>query len=798
MIFNYIKIAIRNLKRNKVYSFINIAGLSIGLACCMLIMLYNKDEVSYDRFHENAASIYRVVIKRLDSSGKVTSTNGITGAMPGPAFKREVPEVEDFVRIQSERLPVKIGKDIYEQDGLYADDNFFSIFTFPLLSGNPKLALKDLHSVVLSEEVARKFFGKTDVLGKTIELPLGKDRSFETFAISGVVPQSPQNSSIKLSMLLPYKLNERDGKGDDQWINFFLNTFVVLNPKANIAAVENKFKKVYEADARDQIREAIEKYHMKESFTYGLQPMLDMHLSTEYQSQNGLTDASNPIYAKILSAIAIFILMIACINFINLTIARSLKRAKEIGIRKVIGGERKQMILQFLGESYLLSAGAFLFALLLVKLSLPVFNYLSNKALAFSYLLDARLIAGYILLFLFTGFLAGFYPALVLSRFDPAETLYNRLRFSGKNYLAKSLVVLQFTLATFLIISTMVIYSQFNFLTHQDLGYNDKNIVTLSTGSMKKDKLNFFREELLKNPSVVKVAARQRGEWGTVARAAEKEIDFAMDVVDAGYLQTYEIPLVRGRNFSPELPTDSTKSVLVNESFIKTAGWTDGLGETVDFWYDNRKYNIIGVVRDYHFGSLTEKITPQLFIMDPIYNYGNLVIKIKPEKTSATLKHIEQVFKRLQPFEPYQYQFKDDENFKQYESENKWKQIISFAALITIFISCIGLFGLAALAAEKRTKEIGIRKVLGASVGEMIRMLSSDFLKLTLLAALVAIPAAWWAMNKWLENYPYRITVGPGLFALATFIVVTIALITVSFQAIKTARSNPVKALRSE
>jgi len=798
MIYNYIKIAIRNLSRNKVYSIINISGLSIGLACCMLILLYNKDEVSFDRFHKNAENIYRITSESMDTAGKITRTSGITGMMPGPNFKREIPEIKDFVRVQSERTAVKIGTQIYQQEGNYVDDNFFSVFSFPMKAGDPKLALKDIHSVVLSEEVAKKFFGKANPIGKVIELPTGEERSFENFTVTGIVPRSPQNSSIKIQMLLPMKLNERRQQESEAWLNFFLNTFVVLNPNADLKAVEAKFKKVYETNANEQINEAKAKYNMKETFIYGLQPLLDMHLSTKYRSENGLTDASNPMYAQILSAIALFILIIACINFINLTIARSMKRAKEIGIRKVIGGERKQMILQFLGESYLLSLGAFVFAIILTVAVLPVFNELSNKALSFSYLLDIKLIGIYLALFLVTGFLAGFYPALVISRFDPAETLYNRLRFSGKNYLAKGLVILQFTLATFLIIATLTIYSQFNFLTHQDLGYNDKNIVSIETGRMDADKLNLIRQELLKNPAVENVGARQRGFWGTIAKASGKDMDFTMQVINDQYLPTYQIPLVKGRNFSPDMPSDSTKSILVNESFVKAAGWKDGIGEVVDFFYDNRKYSVVGVVKDYHYSALTEKIGPELFIKDPRYGYGHLLIKIRPENNSATLKHIESVIKKQHPFEPYEYAFKDEQNLKQYEAENKWKQIMTFAALITIFISCIGLFGLATLSAEKRTKEIGIRKVLGASSAEMIRMLSSDFLKLTILAAIIAIPSAWWAMNKWLENYPYRITMGAGLFAMATIFVIAIALITVSFQAIKAAGANPAKSLRSE
>lgn len=798
MFYNYFKIALRNLSRNKVYSFINISGLSIGLACCMLIALYNKDEVSYDRFHKNAENIYRITSEAMDTTGKITGTNGITGMMPGPNFKREIPEIKDFVRIQSERAAVKVGTDIYQQEGNYVDDNFFSVFSFPLKSGDPKEVLKDIHSVVLSEETAKKFFGMANPIGKTIELPTGENRSFENFTVTGIVPKSPQNSSIKIQMLLSMKLNERRDQGSEPWLNFFLNTFVVLHPDADVKVVEAKFKKVYENNAKVQIEEAMAKYNFKETFIYGLQPLLNMHLSTKYRSENGLTDASNPVYSRILSAIALFILIIACINFVNLTIARSMKRAKEIGIRKVIGGERKQMIIQFLGESYVLSLSAFIVAILLVIMVLPVFNQLANKALSFTYLLDAKLIGIYLALFLVTGFLAGFYPALVISKFDPAETLYNRLRFSGKNYLAKGLVILQFTLATFLIIATLTIYLQFNYLTKQDLGYNDKNIVSVETAGMPSSKLNFLRQELLKNPSIEKVAARQRGFWMTIAKANGKDQNFVMQVVSDQYLPTYEIPVVRGRNFSPEMPSDSTTSILVNESFVKAAGWKDGIGEEVDFFYNNRKYKIIGIVKDYHYSSLIEKIGPELFTIDPKYSYGHLIIKIRPQNNAATLKHIESVVKKLNPFEPYSYEFKDEQNVKQYESENKWKQIMTFAAMITIFISCIGLFGLATLSAEKRTKEIGIRKVLGASAAEMIRMLSSDFLKLTIVAAVIAVPAAWWAMNQWLENYPYRITMGAGLFVIAILMVVMIALITVSFQAVKAAGANPASSLRSD
>jgi len=788
----------RNLLRNKVYSFINIAGLSIGLACCMLIILYNKDEVSYDRFHQNAANIFRITSTSIGADGKVARTDGITGMMPGPAFKREIPEVKEFVRLQGEQLPVKVGTEIFEQEAMYAEENFFSVFSFPLKVGNSREVLKDMYSVVLNEEVAKKFFGTASAIGKVIELPTGDNGAFQNFTVAGIVPKSPQNSSIKIQMLLPIKLNLREGRADNQWINFYLNTFVVLHPGANVKKVEQKFAKVYEADAAAQIKEGREKYNMTETFRYGLQPLLDLHLSTAFSADNGLMDASKPIYTKILGGIAIFMLLIACINFVNLTVARSLKRAKEIGVRKVIGGDRKQLIVQFLGESFVLSFFAFVFAIVLVIAALPIFNELSNKALAFAYLLDAKLIAGYVGLFLLTSVLAGFYPAIVLSGFNPVQTLYNRMPLSGKNYLSKGLVVLQFTLTTFLIIATITIYSQFNYLTKFELGYNDKNLVTVSTDRMKADKVGVFRQELMKDPAIAAVAVRQRGQWSTIAKVDGKQIDFNLDVVDSAFLPVLQIPIVQGRNFSGNFTSDSTHAVLVNEAFMKKAGWKDLTNRQVDFFYDSIKYDVVGVVKNYHYASLMEEIKPQLFIMHPKYSYGQLLVKIKPGQTSQTLKHIEKVFKVQMPFIPYKYDFKDALNTKQYAAEQKWKQIITFAAVLTIFISCIGLFGLATLAAEKRTKEIGIRKVLGASVAGIAATLSSSFLKLVLIAAMLAFPAAWWAMNKWLQNYPYRVEVGGWYFVIAVSLVLLIAMFTISFQAIKAAIANPVKSLRTE
>ena len=702
--------------------------------------------------------------------------------------------------MQSGNENIKLGTEVKDQDLLLVDSTFFDVFSFPLISGNRHTCLKDPLSVVLSEDAAKKQFGTTDVIGKIVMLK--DDSVFVPHKVTAVAKKSPQNSSIKFEMLLPIRESKEDALNSENWFNFFLNTFVVLPPQTNVQVVESKMNKFYNQDSKDAITSLKAKFGNEVDnwkSNYLLQPFLDMHMSTELPAQNGLSDASNPMYSYILSGIALFVLLIACINFINLTVARSVKRAKEIGIRKVVGGDRKQLIIQFLGESFLLCIIAFVLAIALVQLILPVFNDLSNKALALSYLFDTKLVTGYIVLFILTGLLAGFYPALVLSGYNPVQTLYSRFNLAGKNYLQKSLVVLQFALASFLIIATFTIYKQFDFLTNEKLGYDDNDLVAVHKDFKTHDEAWLFKNELLKDPNIISVAPRNGGSWGTVAKINnDSTIQFDYETVDETYLSTLKIPLVQGRNFSPDFPSDSANSVLVNESFVKQAGWKNPMGQTVNFWYNNKKYTVIGVVKDYHYQPLNQKIGPQLFTMKPDNNYGMVYIKIKPNTAAASLQTIQKKFKQLFPISPYSYTFMNDENRKSYEAEAKWKQIMLFGAILTIFISCIGLFGLSVLSAEKRTKEIGIRKVLGASVKRVVTILSKDFLKLVFISLIIAIPAAWLAANKWLENYPYRIALDWWLFASAGILVVLIALVTVSFQAIKAAIANPVKSLRAE
>ncbi|GAB3705989.1 ABC transporter permease [Spirosoma flavus] len=801
MLRNYLTIALRTLSNNKVYSGINVTGLSIGLAAAMLIILYTKDEVSYDRFHANNPHIYRITSKNVTPAGVIEHRQPYTGIFPGPKFHAGVPEIKAFVRYRENQRDLKLPNEVKSQTVFFADTNFFSMFSFPLLSGDPKTALKDPKSVVISEEMAQKSLGTTNALGKV--LLFKNDGEFEPYTVTGVAQKCPQNSSIKFDVLMPTLFNPEEYSNNENWFSVFQNTFVVLSPNANLQAVEAKMNQIYLADAKESIKAMAKRFDITSKTVYELQPFMDMHLSKELPANNGLVDESNPVFSYILSGIALFILLIACINFVNLTVARSLKRAKEIGVRKVVGGGRTQLIIQFLGESFVLCFMAFATAILLLVLVLPTFNQLANKALSFSYLIDAKLILGYVALFLFTGLLAGFYPALVLSGYNPVQTLYSRFNLSGKNYLQKSLVVMQFSLASFLIVATLTIYSQFNYLTTTKLGYDDKNLVMVNKSKLLRSEARLLKDELMKDPNIVDVAPKNGGFWGSGARInkGEKLISYAYETVDETYLPLFKIPILQGRNFSPAFPSDSTQSVLVNESFVKEAGWKNPLGQQVDFALEedkSEKYTVIGVVKDYHFASLSQPIKSQLFTMKPKNDYGRVFIKIKPGTETASLQHIEKTFKRLFPISPYTYKFLDQENLKRYESEAKWKQIMLFGAILTIFISCIGLFGLATLSAERRTKEIGIRKVLGASVSSLVQLLSSDFLKLVGFSFVFAFPVAYYAIDKWLQNYPYRIEISVWMFIATASLAIIIAFFTVSFQSIRAAISNPIKSLRSE
>lgn len=795
MFKNYFKIAFRNLTRNKVYSFINIAGLTIGLTCAMLILLYVKDEVSFDRFQANGPHLYRVVQQSEDHGELQWFSN--TGLMEGPKFAANVPGIRSFVRMQQNRFDIKQGAEVNDRSVMFVDPEFLTVFNFRVLDGDARTCLRQPRSIVLTKDEARRQFGTVAAVGRHVMV---KEReTFVAYTVTAVTENCPQNSTIQYNILAPITYTTADLEKQENWFAAFLNTFVLLDEHADLRTVEREMQRYYVKEASEAHRLENAKFGIvghDEMPVYFLQPFFDIHLSTSLIAQNGLEHASDPVYTYILSGIALFVLLIASINFINLTVARSVRRAKEIGVRKAIGSDRRQLMLQFLGESFILCGIAFVMAILLTWLILPLFNELSDKKLELAYLLDVHLVLGYVGLFLVTGLLAGFYPALVLSGYSPVDTLYSRFTLKGKGWMQKSLVVLQFTLASLMIIGTLTIYSQFNYMVNTDLGYDDQNIVTTRKDNMSHEEAALFKNELLKYPGIEAVAPKNGGRWRTMARVdVDSSINFEWETVDESYFQTLKIPIVRGRNFAG----DSADAVLVNETFVKEAGWKDPIGQQVVFNFRNNKtFHVVGVVKDYHYAGLTEKITPQLFTMDNSNPYGMFYIRIRPGMASNTLKQVQAKFREFFPFTPYGYVFKNDENRQGYESEARWKRIILFGAVLTIFISCIGLFGLSVLSAEKRTKEIGIRKVLGASVQHIATVLSMEFVKLVMIALLIAIPLAWMGADKWLENYPYRIKVGWSLFSLAGALVAGIAICTVSFQAVRAALRNPVKSLRSE
>ncbi len=793
MLKNYLKTAWRNLLGNRVFSLINISGLSIGLACCLLILLYAKDEVSFDRFHENTENLYQLTCKIIESNG-MENTFGIAGNIQGPSFTREIPEIREYVRVKENNSILKKDGETFYENITWVDDNFFNVFAFPLLKGNKETVLKDIKSVVLTEEMALKYFGVSEPIGQTIELQI--NNVFESFAVTGVAKKAPQNSSIKFQILLPF--NYLDTKyPDEEWLSLSFPTYLVLNDHADIDAIKSKMAKSFEDNAGKQL--AIEKQHgFDAQFIYGLEPFVSMHLNKDIAYT---PEVSDPIYSYILSGIALFILLIACINFVNLTVAKSLRRGKEIGIRKVVGGGRRQLIMQFMGESFILCLIAFCFAFLLARTLLPFFNDVSNKQLELGYLIDYKLITSFVVLFFVTVFAAGFYPALVLSGFEPVKTLYGRFSYSNKNYLSKGLVVLQFSLTTFMLITTLFIYNQFEFLTNEDLGYNDKNLVILSVGQDGNTTfMNTFKAQLSQIPGVEKVAMRQNGYWGTNSKANGFDIPVAFDHIDENYLPTLGLNLLEGRNFSKDFPADSTNSVLVNEAYINAAGWKgSALDKTIDFFNGREtKLNVIGVVKDYHFGSLKEKISPQIFSMEPGRGYGSFLIRIAPENKPRTLAAIGEVYKSLAPYRPFKYDFMEDLNFKNYEKEAKWKQIIAFGAVLMIFISCIGLFGLTLLSVQQRTKEIGVRKILGANVLQISSMLTQNFIVLIFISFVIAIPFAWYVTSQWLENFAYKIEITWEVFAFAALFTLGIAIITISYQTFNAASLDPAKSLRTE
>ena len=809
MIRNYLKIALRNLVKYKFISGINLFGLTVGLTCCLLILAYIIHELSFDRYNKNAKNTYRVERTFFNPETKAVSLELGSIAPPfAPLLLNDFKEIKKLTRLLSNgNTSFKYeDKMFYERNVYFADENLFDVFNVSVLKGNPAKALSDPYSVMLTEEIAKKYFGNDDPLDKLVRL----DNQL-TCKVSGVYKAFPPNAHLHPGVMVSFNtLRDSAVYGEENlrtnWGNNSFLTYIQLpgnyNPK-NLEAQLPAFQNRHIQEGNDG------KFKPSDWSKLTLKKLTDIHLysHTDYEAEeNG--DIKR-VY--IFSAIALFILLIACINYMNLSTARSVLRAKEIGIRKVVGARKPELITQFLSESILISWIATILAFGLTWLTLPWLNKLSGQELTINILLDWKIIVPILLVPFVVGIVSGIYPALFLSSFQPIKVLKGFMKVGGANFsFRKVLVVVQFSISIILIISTAIVFQQLRYIQNKSLGYDKDHVVNFAYTSALNDNYESFKTELLSNSNVQSIARSSRIPTGRLLDAmgsginngdsiAPTKADIKFVVVDEGYMPTYGIKTVAGRNFSSTIAMDTT-AYLVNEAAVKVLGLksnNEALGK--QFRYGNRVGQIVGVVNDFHFESLHQRILPLVFF-EPTGNgnYGNISIKISGSNVSGALAHIQLTWKKFLPEIPYDHTFFDSRFERLYESEQRQATIFTIFACIAIFIACLGLLGLSAFAISQRIKEIGIRKILGANSGNIVGLLSKDFLKLVLVAAVIAFPVAWIAMSKWLEDFAYRITISWWIFIIAGIIAALVAFVTISFQALKAANANPVKNLRTE
>ncbi len=794
MLKNYFKIAIRSLWRHKAFSFINIMGLAVGMTACFLIYMYVSFETSYDNFHSKADRIYRVVSDVITPSE--TDKIGITSAPVAINAKKDFPEVEDAVRVTRDELLVHKGDiKFQEKNSLLADSTLFNVFDFPLISGDKKTALKEPMSIVLSQTAAKKYFGNTNPLGQQVQLTGAAINA----TVTGVMKDIPENSQIKADMLVSmssFKAMYGRATQDSEWTNHGFYTYILLKPHADAKALEKKFPAFMEfhhgADAK--------KLQMHDDLS--LEPLRDVYLKSKRDGYE--TGSINNI--RIFSIIGVFILLIACINFINLTTARGAERAKEVGIRKVVGAARFQLARQFIGESIIICFIAFLLSIFLCSLLLPLFNQLAGKQISTGIFNHPLNIAGLFLLSLGIGIFAGFYPSLVLSAFKPVTVLKGSFATGNKGLiLRKSLVVFQFAISIVLIVGTIVVFTQLNYMRNQDLGFSKDQTIVINTNF--DNNKNAFKQSLSSIPGVISSTYSSSVPGGGHTSAYSEMQNKAGDIqktnldlyfVDFDYIHQYQFKLVAGRSFSKDFKTDSTQAMVINESAARSLGYNkpeDAVGRNFDQW--GRKGKIIGVLKDFHYHSLQQNINP-LVMRYERWALGLISIKVSSANLQSTIRMIESKWNSIIPNRPFDYYFLDDFFNTQYHAEEKFGNLFTNFAVLAIFISCLGLLGLASYSTIQRTKEIGVRKVLGASVSSIVNLLSLEFIKLVFIAFVIATPIAWFGMHKWLLDFAYRTNINWWVFAIAGFSALAIAFATISFQAIRAAVANPVKSLRTE
>lgn len=802
--------------KNKTFSFINVSGLAVGLTCCMLITLYIHHELSYDAHHKNASRIHQLGTVFIRQGKESTRAN--TPAPMAKAMQQEFPEIEMTTRLMSTfaedktllqyTTPGGELKSYYETRGFLADSTFFRMFNYQFKEGNPSLSLNEPNSVVLSEEIAQKIFGNEPALNKVLRISSGTNGDFD-FKVTGVFRNAGPSHvdgrffmSIRGGDMDAY-IRSREG---DLASNNMMFTYLQLVPGGNARQLESKFPAFIDKYAGQALK-AMGYY--KKQF---LLPLRDIHLANHVEGN--VTAPGSKTYLYILASIALFTLVIACINFMNLSTARSSKRSAEVGVRKVLGAEKQSLIRQFLGESMLIALLAFGFALLLTQLLLPLFENVSGKALAFSANEQLALSGAFLLLALITGLLAGSYPAFYLSSFKPVKVLKGKFTNSlAAVSLRKGLVVFQFFISVVLIVASVVIYGQMKYMRSKDLGFQkEQQIVIPLRSNVARNTYPALKNELSRNSNILSAGASMfyPGIFNPSDRGMYKEGNTInesrrvfMNRVDESFLQTLGIRTLQGRLFSKDFPSDTSFRIIFNETAVKQLGFAsaeEALGKyaLVDWQGQTYRYEIIGITKDFHFQDLHTAIEPYGFQLnsEPQYNY--MIAHAKAGNIQSTLKSIETSWRKLNPNEPFDYSFLDADFQKNYAAEHRLASIVNYFTIIAILISCLGLFGLAAFSAEQRTKEIGVRKVLGASVSNIITLLSKDFLKLVAIAVVIASPVAWYVMNEWLQDFEYRISISWMVFAITAATALLIALLTIGFQALRAALSNPVKSLRTE
>lgn len=797
MLMNYLKIAFRNIKKSKSFAFINIAGLAIGISCCILITLFIQDELSYDRYHDKGDRIYRLV-DSFDVEGGLSRHFALSSAPFAPALTKDFPEVEDAVRIfPGRRRMVVFDEKQYYEDGIYfADASLFGIFSFPLIQGDPDTALNAPNTIVISKRIARRYFGDKEPMNRTLAVN-GQD-----YLVTGVMEEIPSNSHFHADMFASLKTQEQmpsiQKRYFQSWARHEFYTYLLLKQGSSAAELQKKLPDFIQKYAAEQIKSIL-----GGTLSARLQPLHRIHLYSHLQMEIGTNGDIKYVY--IFAIVALFILLIGCFNFMNLSTARSVNRSREIGLRKVVGASRIQLVKQFLGESMLFAFFSSVMAVLIVKVALPFFNSLTNKDMGFQDMTRIILVGSVLMILIFVGILSGSYPAFFVSRYQPAKVLKSTVNVAtGKSRLRKVLVLFQFSISITLIISTAVVLDQIDFLRNRKLGFDKEHVVVIPIreNAIRKN-AETIKADLMQNPSILSATITIGVPGGVVAGDAiqlvteegQKTLTLRMIYTDHDFIKTMGMEIIQGRDFSKDMTTDASEAFIINEAAVRHLGLDDPL--STRFHWDEKNGKVIGVVKDFQFQSLKDEINPLVIHIWPSNTFV-FAMRIRPEHIPATLAYIRDKWNTLDPAHPFEYSFMDETFDKLYRSEEKLSQIFSLFSILAILIAALGLFGLALFMVEQRTKEIGIRKVLGASIGSIFVLISKEFTLLVLLANVVAWPAAFILMRQWLQNFAYRVNMAPGIFMISGAIALSIALLTISYQTLKAAMADPVESLRYE